>query len=67
MKKKFKEKHIKVCPECNSHTFYKDTKHHETSCKVCGLVLIAPYSADFITPDFKIITITVTVSENCIK
>lgn len=50
---------IAVCPECNSHHLYKDEIHLETYCYNCGLVVKAPFSTDFITPDLKIITLKI--------
>lgn len=44
---------IRRCIECDSTKFFHDYKLHETSCLSCGLVLYAPYSADFITDGFK--------------
>ena len=55
---------IKVCPECTGHIFYKDLRHYEVYCSVCGLVLKAPPSADFITPDFKTISMKINVTED---
>lgn len=54
---------IKVCPECNSHLFKHEENIKEIYCKLCGLVLNAPYSPDFITPDFKLIHIVINVAE----
>lgn len=48
---------IKVCPECNSNCFSSDEIHLEIYCSKCGLVLKAPFSADFITPELKKIKI----------
>jgi len=53
-KKKTKNENIiRKCIECNSTKFYHDYKLHETSCLRCGLVLYAPYNADFIVDGFK--------------
>lgn len=54
---------INVCPDCHSHLFTYDEHYKETYCKLCGLVITAPYSADFTRPDLKTITITVNISE----
>lgn len=54
---------IKVCPECHSHLFKKDYRLHELYCRLCGLVLKAPYSVDFKTPDFKTLHLTINVPE----
>lgn len=54
---------VKVCPECNSHLFKHDESKREMTCKLCGLVIHAPYNADFITPDLKIIHITISIPE----
>ena len=56
-KRKKKHKFIKKCVECDSTEFYTDYKLKEISCLNCGLVLVAPYSADFIVDGFKIETI----------
>lgn len=59
--------HIKVCPECNSHIFNYDTYKKEVYCKLCGLIINAPPSADFTTPDLKTITITINIHEIIIE
>lgn len=63
MKKKVQ---FKVCPECHSHLFKFDYRLHELYCSLCGLVLKAPYSNDFKTPDFKTLFITITLPEEVI-
>lgn len=60
MKKKIP---IKVCPECNSHLFKFDTHHRELYCSVCGLIIYAPYTTDYIRPDFKTIHIILNVPD----
>ncbi len=58
---------IKVCPECNSHLFTYDEKHKEVMCKLCGLIVKAPPSTAFITPDLKTIKITINIHEVIIE
>lgn len=58
---------IKLCPECNSHNFRYDNHHKELYCFNCGVVLIAPPSTDFITPDIKTVTITINIHEAIIE
>ena len=58
MKRKSKAKKknqtiIRKCIECDYTKFHYDYKLHETSCLKCGLVLYAPYNADFIVDGFK--------------
>lgn len=45
---------VKKCVECDSTGFHTDYKLNEISCLKCGLVLYAPYSADFIVDGFKL-------------
>lgn len=52
-KKKKNQSIIRKCVECDSTKFYKDYRLNETSCLKCGLVLYAPYTADFIVDGFK--------------
>ena len=60
MKKKVK---INLCPNCDGHIFRYDEYHKEQYCYSCGLVINAPYTADFIRPDFKTIIITLHIPE----
>ena len=62
MKKK-KKVPIKVCPECYSHIFMIDHRLQEVYCSKCGLVLKAPYSTDFTTPDYKTIYLKIYLPE----
>jgi len=55
---------VKVCPECNSHLFKTDDSTKEMYCLLCGLTIHAPYSTDFIRPDFKIVNIVLNITEN---
>ena len=43
------------CVECDSSSFYYDGKLKEVSCLGCGLVLVAPYSPDFVTDGYRIV------------
>lgn len=54
---------VKVCPDCHSHLFRYDERHKEMYCKLCGLVITAPYSTDFIRPDLKTLTIIINIPE----
>lgn len=62
-----KKVRLKVCPECYSHTFKYDEYHQELYCFNCGLILNAPPNRDFITPDLKTLTITITIHEVIIE
>lgn len=52
-KKRKRSKILRRCVECDSISFYTDYKLKEISCLGCGLVLVAPYSPDFVTDGFK--------------
>ena len=54
---------VRVCPDCYSHLFRYDDHAKELYCKLCGLVITAPYSTDFITPNLKKIHITISIPE----
>lgn len=45
---------IYLCPECDNTTFLKDFHDNNIFCRKCGLVVNAPYSADFIVDGFKV-------------
>ncbi|WP_409988254.1 TFIIB-type zinc ribbon-containing protein [Methanosphaera sp. ISO3-F5] len=44
-----------VCPECNGNIFHEDTYRGETSCRQCGLVLVAPLVNGFVFPGFRVV------------
>lgn len=57
---------VKVCPDCNSHLFRYDDHTKELYCYPCGLVIHAPYTTDFIRPDFKTIEIVINIPDTVI-
>lgn len=60
LKHQYKKNQYKfpACPECYNCNFKYDDLHHEVYCKCCGLVIIAPPSADFITDGYSYLHIT---------